>query len=660
MEPVTGLTVGSLKSFPYICSDDREFSKIILNRYRNISKNPGFIGQVLNKKKTLKFGILDLEYLALYPWVITEERIFNYKEFIFCPVSFETKILVENSCLPKKGSEIPSIKQPPQKGVFQYQIPIFTIGTENGFLETCYGMSGILNKKSILSFIFQMSITSGSFRKYLLSKPFSLMNYLNVKSGNTEMPVSIPFFFRSRNYKDKSLDQKNDKTLFEHNNTYYKQSTIFHESGINNYEEDTSFIGHLLSFSHDKNINELKNGFDGYNRSRFSPDTFLDLNKWVVATIDRVRISHYGSVIPRGQKFNREENFDPKFELKKGELLNKVPFAEDLKYDDPKQSFSLLFQYSDLQSSHSFQYNSNNSTKTSIKHKVTGLLDREKRPQPEIRMKEDHSMDKITIMDDISSEVQKQKEYASFIPLTSISNQFSPDNYPYKGEKTEIDLHSIILLKKERERSVRVNILNEYKKAGQISRTTINLISDLFAINHRILNKSISGFLREPMNVGIVKFDERLSYHLISRSGSLTNRIHINPVHGSNRVIKSGNHTIEIPMGFGGMPLTSSILPFEDRKSNQQSRFELIEQEEEDFIARTQRTHPVQMKLKHMKENIPREISKNKKDVVEEERYSSLTSQSTNLMPFDMHHLTDQVYQMLEKKIQIERERRGM
>lgn len=659
MEPVAGLTKGMLKSTSSICSNNLEFFENILDRYRNISRNSGFIGRLLNKKKDLTFGILDFEYLVFHPCVIMEEKKFNSREFLFCPVSLEPKFQVENYFLQKKTNESSSIEQPVQKGILQCRIPISISGAENGFLEISPGISGILDQKQILSFIFQMSVTSGSFGKYLSSKPFSLMDYLNIQSGLTEMPVTIPFFSKSGIVENPSQSQIQDESLFEYSNTHNKQNNIFYESEKNRYKRKTSYIGHLLTSSYDNTINEIKNGFAGNKQSIFSPDTPHSLYKWMVFAKGRLTIPSRSSWIPQGRIFNQEEILHPAVELKRGQLLNQGPFTGDLKDNDQKQSMTLFSASSGLRSFPATSIHSSDSTKTRIQRNGEGLSDREKGLHPEIGIKEEGSMDKGTVMGDIYSQVPKQLEYALSPLRTSISNPSLPDNYSNKGD-TEIDFYSTMSLKKERARFEKGNILNELRTGEQIRKTSINLISDLFAINHGILNKHNSVFLREPMNASTGVFDERLLHHLISRSGFQNNRIPMNPEHSSNSVNKSGNEISGKPMVFDEVPFLPSIVPFEDRKSNQQSRFGLIDQQQDDLIARTQRMHPVPMELVHMNEKIPQEITPMKTDVVEEEQSSSLRGPSTSQMPLDIHHLTEQVYQMLEKKFKIERERRGM
>jgi len=660
VEPVA-LTKGMLKSTSSICSNNPKFFENILDRYRNISRNSGFIGRLLNKKKDLMFGILDFEYLVFHPWVIMEEKKFNSREFLFCPVSLEPKFQVENYLLQKKTIESPSIEQPVQKGILQCRIPISISGAENGFLEISPGISGILDQKQILSFIFQMSVTSDSFGKYLSSKPISLMDHLNIQSGLTEMPVTIPFLSRSGNVGDTSQSQIQDGFLFEYSNMHNKQNNRFYESETNKNERRTSHIGHLLTFSYNNSNNKIKNGFTRNKQSIFSPDTLYSLYKWMVFASSRLTIPSRSPWIPQGQIFNQEEILHPIIELKRSQMLKQGPFTGDLKDNDRRRSLSIFSASSDLPSFPPFSIHSNDLTKTSTQRKAEGLLDREKRLHPEIGMKEVGSLDKGTVTGEISSQVPKQLEYGQSPPRTFISNRSLPDGYPNKGEKTDIDFDSTASLKKERARSEKGNILNELGKDNQIRRTSINLISDLFAINHGFLNKRNSVFFKKSMNTNIGAFDERLSYHLSSRSGFQNNRFPINPEYSSNSVIKSGNETSGPPIVFGEVPLPSPIVPSEKRRSTQQNRAGLIDQLlEEDLIARTQRTHPLPMELVHMNKKIPPDIAKMKTDVVEEERSSSLRGPSTNQMHLDIHHLTEQVYQMLEKKFQIERERRGM
>jgi hypothetical protein len=595
VEPVAGLNKGMLKSTSSICSNKPEFFENILDRYRNISRNSGFIGRLLNKKKDLTFGILDFEYLVFHPWVIMEEKKFNSREFLFCPVSLEPKFQVGNYFLQKKTNESSSIEQPVQKGILQCRIPISISGAENGFLEISPEISGILE-----------------------SKPFSLMDYLNLQSGLTEMPVTIPFFSKSGIVENPSQSQIQDESLFEYSNTHKNKQSIF------------------------------------------SPDTPPSLYKWMVFAKGRLTIPSRSSWIPQGRIFNQEEILHPAVGLKRGQLLNQGPFTGDLKDNDQKESMTLFSASSGLRSFPPTSIHSSDSTKTRIQRNGEGLSDREKGLHPETGIKEDGSMDKGTVMGDISSQVQKQLEYALSPLRTSISNPSLPDNYSNKGD-TEIDFYSTMSLKKERARFEKGNILNELRTGEQIRKTSINLISDLFAINHGILNKHNSVFLREPMNASRGVFDERLLHHLISRSGFQNNRIPMNPEHSSNSVNKSGNEISGKPMIFDEVPFLPSIVPFENRKSNQKSRSGLIDQQQEDdLIARTQKMHPIPMELVHMNEKIPQEITPMKTDVVEEEQSSSLRGPSTSQIPLDIHHLTEQVYQMLEKKFKIERERRGM
>ncbi|MCL7412015.1 MAG: hypothetical protein M8353_00140 [ANME-2 cluster archaeon] len=405
-----------------------------------------------------------------------------------------------------------------------------------------------------------------------------------MKSGLPEIPGTIPFFFLSGK-RHMDISQKPDKDLFEHKDTYYQQSTRYPGTGTNNYERNRAFIRHLRSFSYDNTASEINNnnGSDGNKRSRFTPDILFVVHKWMIAVTDREGLSHRGLGISHDRIFNREVISQPKTGSIKDLLLNRIPFAGNMKDKDGKASSGLLSATSDLRPFVHFSYPSGNST-SSIQHRMG--------------------------------------EYVPSTPQTSRSNLFFPDDHPNKGDTNEIDPHSTMIEEVEREHYEKGNKLNQLRKIGLIRRTADNVISHPFAIDHGVLKKR-------------------------------------NPISGSSRIIKYGNQIPGIPNVFGEVPLTPSLLPFEYRRSSAQSRSGPVGEQEDDFITRTQRTHPVHMELVRTKDAVPQEIIRMKNDVAGEERSSSLKT-STNQMHIDMHYLTEQVYQKLEKKIRIERERRGM
>jgi hypothetical protein len=113
-------------------------------------------------------------------------------------------------------------------------------------------------------------------------------------------------------------------------------------------------------------------------------------------------------------------------------------------------------------------------------------------------------------------------------------------------------------------------------------------------------------------------------------------------------------HTPDAPPGSGkteaGMPIS---------KWEYGNRFELTGQNKEGSIPGTQRLGPVLMDLAKRNEPISTQIINKEKITGEKEKTSPFTDQISTIQ-MDMDRLTDQIYLKLEKKIRIERERRGM
>ena len=567
MEPVAGMNMGFVRASPTIGLDNRDFSRKVLNRYRRLSKNAGFIGRILGKRQDIMFDVLNLEYLSFQPWVHKKDRVFTIREFSAVYLSINPKIRLENYFTLKKCSAGIQTEPPLQTRVFQYNTPVPGIASNNTLLNIYPRMPGILHNVQIPAFIFQVSRTGRLVPKIVMPKAVPFFIRPVVEPGLFELPDAIHSFYGARDVELKNI-----------------------------------LLEHLISFSSGKSIIEAKTRFLKDRITKNTKNTQYGVNEWMIDALCQ------------------ERRLLPGNGMEKGQVLDHRTFVEDdISKGQEKQS-NVQPPFPVFPTS-TYPYNHTSDLKINMINRWSiGLLDRERKKSYE------HG---FTVGSILANK-----------PISALSSQ---DGFP---------------------QSDRGKTLRGMKKAYQWQRAAIRISSNSLPIRSRMSGIMKSGnyiIFRDQINSSPEPPGKQLSYPVIPAMESSGTSIPMTLAHNSMGAVEPRRFESEIPLIPGSETSLVPDLIWNHRNSGPGAGFELTGQnKDKGYATKTKKTAPLLMELANVKENLSSKTIKRGKDMAEEELSSPLTGQSANQVHFDMERLTDQIYQMLEKKIRIERERRGM